>query len=391
MTNDFERQIMRIGIDANWAVYEKAGIGKYSENLIRNLLQEDKKNEYVLFFNFFKNKKKHQSEIKNITTGAKAKVSVKFIPIPGKVKEFLFQTKFPAQKIFPDDIDLYFSPYFSGIPRVGWKKMVVTIHDLAFLKFPDHRGKNISNFYLRKTKQAIESCQKVIAVSESTKNDLIKILKVDPEKIVVIYEGKDENFRLIKEKDKINKVVRKYLPKLQEFILSVGTLEPRKNLVKLIRAYSMLPYVIQKKYKLVLAGGEGWNNSDIQKEIKELNLEEKIIKLGYVKQSDLPALYNAATVFVYPSLYEGFGLPPLEAMSCGTPVITSNTSSLPEVVGSAAKLINSKSEKEITEELKNVLTSRKIQLEMKIKGIEQAKKFSWKKSAKETIDLFNKL
>lgn len=382
---------MKIGIDANWAIYEKAGIGKYSENLIRNLLQEDKKNEYVLFLNFFRNRKERLKDIKKLTKDSRAKVSIEFSPIPAKIKQWLALTSFPIRKLFKSPIDLFYSPYPAGIAKSGWKKQVVTIYDLTFLKFPEHRGSKISSYYLKTTKQAIENCQKIIAISASTKNDLVKMLKVDPDKIKVIYPSVDENFKPIKDTGKTKKIINKYLSQDQEFILSVGTLEPRKNLVRLIKAYALLPIAIKNKYKLVLVGGSGWNNSDIFKTINDLNLKDKIIKLGYVEQSDLPYIYNAAAVFVYPSLYEGFGLPPLEAMACGVPVITSEVSSLPEVVGSAAKLVNPKSEKEIAEELKNVLKSGKIQLEMKIKGIEQAKKFSWEKTAKETIKLFKEI
>lgn len=382
---------MRIGIDANWAIYEKAGIGKYSENLIKNLLKYDTKNEYVLFFNFFFNQGKHQSEIKNLIKDSKKKVTVKFVPLPGKVKEFLFQTKLPASSIYSEKIDLYFSPYFGGIPQNGWEKMVVTIHDLVFLKFPSHAGKDLSKFYLKKTREAVDKCQKIIAVSEATRKDLIKLLKTPEEKIQVIYEGRSEEFKPIKDQKTINTRLKKYGLSYGEFILSVGTLEPRKNLVSLIKAYAQLSMTIKNKYKLVLVGGAGWNNSEIDQKIQDLNLKDKIIKTGYVEQADLPYFYNAAKVFVYPSLYEGFGLPVLEAESCGTPVITSSISSLPEVTGNAAILVKPKEESEIAAALKKVLNSEKERNFYSRAGLSQARRFSWEKTAKETIKLFNKI
>ncbi len=382
---------MKIGIDANWAIYEQAGIGKYTYNLIKALLEEDKQNEYVLFFNFFRKPRKRMREITELVKDSKARVEVEVSAFPAKLREWLTQTPLTLKYVFKKDVDVLHIPHFSGVPKVGFSKMVVTIYDLAFTKFPDHRGVKISNYYLKRTKQAVENCQKVIAISKTTKKDLEKLLGVSSSKIDVTSLGVGSEFKPIKDSQLINRTIKKYLPIKENFILSVCTLEPRKNLPRLIKAYSMLSFDLQRKYKLVLIGGKGWNNREVFQTINDLNLKEKVYLPGYVLQEDLPYIYNAATVFAYPSLYEGFGLPVLEAMSVGLPVITSNISSLPEIAGKAAEFVNPQKEEEIASALKKILLSENYQKILKKKGLKQAEKFSWQKTARETIKIYEKL
>lgn len=174
-----------------------------------------------------------------------------------------------------------------------------------------------------------------------------------------------------------------------KYILAVCTLEPRKNLVRLVRAYALLPNTLRQKYSLVLVGKSGWNNQELNQTIRDLNLTDKVKMTGFVQDQDLPYFYNGAAVFAYPSLYEGFGLPPLEAMSCGAPVLTSKVSSLTEVVEDAALTVDPYNEEEIARHLKSILTSSKIAQSLREKGLAQAKKFSWDKAAKETIKVYN--
>lgn len=380
---------MKIGIDANWAIYEQAGIGKYTYNLIKALLETDKKNEYILFFNFFRRQRQRMQIIKDLVQNSNAKVEVEVTVFPSSIRELLSQTSFSLKYLYKKDFDVFHSPFFSGIPKAGFPKMAVTIHDLAFMKFPEHKGEKISKYYLKRTKLATSSCKRIIAVSENTKKDLINLLDIPEKKIEVIYEGVNSEFHRYKQKD-TKKRVKKYLQK-HEFILSVCTLEPRKNLHRLVIAYSMLPFDLRQKYKLVLVGGSGWNNEELFKTIQDLNLTNQVIMPGFISDKDLPYFYNAAKVFVYPSLYEGFGLPVLEAMACGTPVIAGKTSSIPEIAGKEAALINPYKEEEIAYFLKKILLSEKLQKSMSEKGIKQAKKFSWEKTAIETIKVYENI
>ncbi len=380
---------MNIGIDANNILFEKAGVGKYSLNLINNLIKIDRKNHYFLYFNFLRQRKQRIAQVNKLLLNPLPKnVKLRFLNFPARWQEFLFSTPFPAKKIINDDLDLFYASYPTGIPKNGFKKMITTVHDLAFLRFPEHRGKKLSNYYLKRHKIALKNCIKIIVPSKATKKDLQDMLDIDGKKITVIYEAADSRFKVIHDQRLISNISSKYFDPEIEYILSVGTLEPRKNLPRLIEAYSQLPNKLTQKYKLVLVGASGWNNNLLTKTIENLNLKDKVIITGFASDDDLAYIYNKASIFIYPSLYEGFGLPPLEAMSCGLPVITSNVSSLPEVVGNAAILINPNNEDEIMQAAKKLLLDQKVKDKLIKKGLVQAKKFSWQKTAEQTLSVF---
>jgi len=228
----------------------------------------------------------------------------------------------------------------------------------------------------------------IIAISNSTKQDLIRYFQVPEEKITVTHLAADECFQPLPF-DKVQVFREKYGLDFP-FILYVGTLEPRKNLPTLIKAF----YYLKKKnihHKLVIAGGKGWKYDPIFQTISDLNLIKDIHFTGYVPKEDLPLLYNAADAFVYPSLYEGFGLPPLEAMACGCPVITSNTSSLPEVVGDAGIMINPCDYDKLAEAIDNIISDTDLKIQFSKMGQVRAAQFSWNKCAEETLKIYNDL
>lgn len=380
---------MKIGIDASWAIYEKAGVGQYTLNLVRALLA-DKRHEYVLFFNFFSRRQERLKQIDAITAGAKANFEVHFSYIPVALKERLTYLPFSLKNFYKKEVDVFHAPFFSGAATKAFDKNVVTIHDLTFLKFPEHRGPKLSRYYLERTKLATNRAHKIIAVSEATKKDLVELLKINSSKIAVIAEGLNFNFQNI-QNSSTGSVVKKYLRNGQKYILSVGTLEPRKNLGRLVKAYSLLPHNLRRDYKLVLVGQSGWNNGELVKNINNLNLKSSVILPGYIPAEDLPHLYRRASLFVYPSLYEGFGLPLLEAMASGIPVITSDVSSMPEVAGKAAVLINPYKEEEIAGAIKRVLTQPKIDQTLRKRSLIQAHKFRWSKTAAQTIKVYEEV
>lgn len=380
---------MTIGIFANTLLFEKAGIGQYGRSLVKNLAKIDKKNKYILYFSFIRKKKRRQEQIKEIFGKSIPKnFRIKIFPYPAAWIDYFFTTRISVQKLIKDELDVYFSPYVNGIPKNGFRKMIFMCHDLVFVRFPEHRGRKLSNYYLKRHINAAKVCKKIIVPSFATRKDLKQFLSVPLKKIRVIYEAADIRFRKISDQKKIDLIVSKYFNPGQKFILSVATLEPRKNLIKIIEAYCLLPHALKRQYKLVLVGAKGWNNEKLLKSIRDLNLQDKVVLPGFVLDEDLAYIYNKASLFVYPSLYEGFGLPPLEALSCGTPVISSNNSSLPEVIGSAGVLINPVDEKELARTIEKVLTKETLQGKLKFKGLEQARKFSWQKSAEETLKLF---
>jgi len=385
---------MNIGIAANCVIFERAGIGKYAQNLLQNLLKIDKRNQYFLYFTFIRHRQERERKIRQIFGGYK-NVQIKIFPLPAAWLDFLTTTSLPLNGLFKERLDLYFAPYVAGIPRVfspkNPPKMIFTCHDLVFLRFPEHRGSRLSNYYLKRHQIAIKNSQKIIVPSAATKKDLIKFLNVPPQKIVLIPEAADERFRPIRDKNQIKSIISRYFDPQIKYILSVGTLEPRKNLAKLVEAFSLLPHQILRQYRLVLVGGQGWNNDQLSKTITNLNLKEKVILPGFVKDEDLPYIYNGASVFVYPSLYEGFGLPPLEAMACGVPVVAAKTSSLPEVVGKAGILIDPQDEMALAKAIKKLILNPKLAKKMAQKGIARAKNFSWSLAARQTLKVFKTL
>lgn len=392
---------MNIGIDANYLIFEKAGIGKYTQNIIKNLLKIDRKNHYFLYFSFFRHSSNRRKEIDEFLSQIKSKkVTVRISHLPAAWQEWLTGSPIPPFRFFGDKLDIFFAPYAASVPKSRYwgkdqkpPKIVTTVHDLVFLRYPEHRGKKLSQFYLKRHQIAAQNSQKLMAVSLSTKEDLINLLKVDTRNIKVVYEAADIKFRPLKKKEvsRARQIIGQYFNPKTKYILSVGTLEPRKNLARLITAFSLLPNALKQKYQLVLVGGKGWNNRTLLQTINNLNLKDRVILTGFVKDDDLPYIYNQASIFVYPSLYEGFGLPVLEAMAAGVPVVTSNLSSLPEVAGRATCLINPTDEKAIAQAIVKVLSQPKFAQKLIKQGFIQAKKFSWGKAAQETLDLFEKI
>jgi len=311
------------------------------------------------------------------------------------------------------EIDVYFNPHFFNAPVSRKCRKVITFHDLSFVRYPEFFSwrKRLWQRFLIGAKKEAKTADQIIAVSESTKDDLVNLFKIKEEKIKVIYSGVGEQFKPIcaiqersgdfchceeRSDEAISSdnqrdcfVARQEraprndrLP--QRFILYFGTIEPRKNIIGLIKAFELLK---DKEIKLVIAGAKGWLCQDIFKAASQSKRNQDIFFTGFVREEDKPYLYNLAELFVYPSFFEGFGFPPLEAMACGVPTIVSNTSSLPEVVGPAAIMINPYDISEIAWAIEIALSDKELREKMKQEGIEQAKKFSWDKTSQETLEL----
>jgi glycosyltransferase involved in cell wall biosynthesis len=225
--------------------------------------------------------------------------------------------------------------------------------------------------------------KKIITESYHAKEDICQMFDVDPKKIVVIYAGIDQSFKPVNDLQFLNSVQKKYnLP--NHFILYVGSFLPHKNLLTLVRAYNILPTWLKNDFRLVLAGHHGWNHENIKKLVIDLGLEKNVIFPGFIAQEDLPFLYKLADTFAFPSLYEGFGLPVLEAMACGTPVVAANSSSIPEVVGDAGMLLSPKDLDAWAYALKRVLTQPELTEKMIAKGLERVSRFDWDETARQT-------
>lgn len=364
---------------------------EYTINLLRNLFSVDKKNTYVLFFNSFKRPKVNLSEFEKYKN-----VSIKIYRYPNKLLNFLFwYFGWPKIDKLIGGTDVIFSP---NIIFSAWSKKtkaVFTIHDLSFERCPEtFSAKRRLWHMLINPKKLCRSADKIISVSDSTKNDLREIYQISEAKIKTIYSGISESFKIINRNDpKLIEVKNKYnLP--YKFILYLGTIEPRKNIIGIIRAYNQFRKINHSElnaYKLVIAGASGWKQEQIFKEIKNSPFKNDIIFSGFIDDEDKPAIYNLASLFIYPSFLEGFGFPPLEAISCGVPVITSNNSSFPEITGRAGTMIDPDRPDEIFQAMKNILLDKNLRENLIKKGLEQAKKFNWQKTAREFLEVMQNL
>jgi len=380
---------MKIGIDISQIVYG-TGVSVYARNLIenllkidrenQNLLKIDRENQYLLFASSLRRKKELHRYIA-ILLKRYPNVSAKIFPFPPTLLSFIWNSLhvLPIEN-FIGNIDIFFSSDWTQ-PPAKRAKLVTIVHDLVPWRYPKTLTKKIIATHYNRMKWVKKEVDAIIVDSQSTQNDLIKIVKIPKRKIYVIYPGIDKRRFYLQSEEKINQIKRKY--GLSNYILAVSTREPRKNFIRIIEAFKKLSTQggpassrKNKNLQLAIAGKYGWGNNSSKLKVKNSKL------LGYVPDEDLAPLYSGAQCFVYPSLYEGFGLPILEAMACGCPVITSNTSSMPEVAGEAAILINPRKTIEITQAIDKIINSKKLAEKLSKKGIEQAKKFSWEKTAR---------
>jgi glycosyltransferase involved in cell wall biosynthesis len=266
---------------------------------------------------------------------------------------------------------------------------VYTLHDLIFLHYPEYHLPYNRWYLTFAMPRYLRAAEVVITPSECSRQDAIKFYRLPAAKIKVIYEAASPIFKPTADTEHLRRVRQTYqLP--DKFILHVATIEPRKNLGRLLDAFQSL-LAEWPDLRLVLIGKKGWLYEEFFQKLKTLGLEERVIFPGFVAEADLPACYQLAQVFVYPSLYEGFGLPPLEAMACGTPVVSSNSSSLPEVVGSAGLLVDPTDTAALTAALHRVLTDDHLRADLQQRGLAQAQKFSWQKAGEELVAVYRLL
>jgi glycosyltransferase involved in cell wall biosynthesis len=344
--------------------YRSAGINWYIYNLLKYLPEADERIRYTVFL----------SE-REYAGASGLRLQLSRLPTHRPPARILWEQAVQPWSIRSGEVDLLHSPAFVS-PLIVNCPTVITVHDLSFLLYP--KGfRRWNRGYLRLfTRLSVAKARRVIAVSQSTRDDLLHFYGLPTEKVDVIHNGVDPHFRCLADDEVAQFRARRGLP--ERFILFVGTLEPRKNVTRLIEAYAQLPPSCPP---LMLVGGKGWLYDEVLSKVEELSLAERIRFVGYVAAEELPWWYNAAELFVYPSLYEGFGLPPLEAMACGTPVITSTASSLPEVVGQAGMLIDPTDVQALASALARVLGDATLQAQMKEAGLEQAARFSWPRTA----------
>jgi glycosyltransferase involved in cell wall biosynthesis len=367
---------MHIGIDAHAIGARQGGNETYIKNLIESLAEIDGENRYTVYHANARAAEEWRGRFPNF--------AVRLLPPPTPLVRVPVALAFEL-RLRPVDLlhVQYTAPPFCPAP------VVVTIHDLAFEHLPEtftRRG----SFQLKLTvRRTAKKAARIATVSEYSRQDLIRTYKLPPEKIVVTHNGVEPRFSPSPGSPDETQAIRRRFGIEHDYILAVGSLQPRKNLVRLIRAYADLRNQHASfTHQLVIVGRKLWLTEQIFKEVARQKWVKDVILTDYVDDQDLPALYRAAALFVYPSLFEGFGLPPLEAMACGTPVITSNTSSLPEVTGDAAILIDPYNDEQLSRSIISIVNDRTLQAQLREKGISQARKFTWRTAAEQTLQLY---
>lgn len=369
---------MNIGIDIRPLMTPvRTGVGEYTYELLNALFEIDRKNQYFLFYNSYENIDKHLPGWKYD--------NVHFVRSRWPNKIFNFCQKFLSwpkiDKLLLKNLDHFFSPNFNFTALGKDVKKILTVHDLSYEFFPEYFSfkQKLWHWLINPKKQCLKT-NIILVPSENTKRDLVNFYQIPENKIRVFYPGLSSVFKNTVEQHK-----KLELP--ANYILFLGSLEPRKNILGIIEGYETAFNSLPLPYNLVIAGAPGWKNKEIFKKIEKSPLKQKINFIGYIKSEDKPELYHRASAFVYPSFYEGFGFPVLEAMFSGIPVITSNRSSMPEITGSFAWLVDPNKPAQISAGLIKILNDEKFKNELVAKAKEKSLTFSWEKAAKEFLEI----
>jgi glycosyltransferase involved in cell wall biosynthesis len=366
---------MRIGIDIRPLMQARySGVSHYTLHMLRALFAHDTVNQYVLFYNSHKEVVLPKFIGENITYCR--------LQYPNKLfNAALAFLRRPYVDELMDGVDVLYVPNLNFISWSPRCQTVMTVHDLSFMRFPEFFGHKMRLWHqITRPEKIFKKATALVAVSENTKRDLVDLLGIGPDKIKVLYEGVDPDCYVFTQDDpRLSQVREKYhLP--QKFILYLGTLEPRKNIETLIEAYQTL----ETDAELVIAGGAGWKTESIYKLAKN---NSKIHFIGYINAQDKGALYNLAHIFVYPSYYEGFGLPLLEAMACGVPVIAGSNSAQVEVVVNSGILIDPYNVNDVAQAIQLLLSDQDVYTYYKEAGLKRAEQFSWDKAGKQLLQI----
>jgi len=380
---------MRVGIDYTAAVCQGGGIGRYTRNLIRSLAELDAESQYTL-----------------LVAGGwgegdglgqwPTNFRVRSVPLSERWMHILWQRlrlPLPVQ-VVTGSLDLFHSPDFV-LPPVGRTPAVLTVHDLSFLRVPEHFVAGFREYLEGAVFRAVARARHILADSESTRRDVLELLHVAPDRVTVIYPGVESRFEPVLDRARLEQVRTRYrLP--GRFILGLGTLQPRKNFQGLVDAFERLlrdrgdePEV--RDVHLVIVGGKGWMYEELVTGVEASGLSERVHFAGFAADGDLPAIYSLATIFAFPTWYEGFGIPVVEAMACGTPVVAADNSSLPEAVGEAGLMVNAADLDGLADALARLLADEALRERLVAAGRDQARRFLWQESARKLLAVYRSL
>ena len=368
---------MTIGLEARWITLPTTGFGNYANNLVNLMPHIDSARRYVVYSN---------QSVPEATLPLCKNLEIRVLSRRSAIYKHL---ALPNSVRRTRDIDLFHFLY-NAPPFVFPVPYILTIHDISYVHVPNMINIRDRLSITLQLPLTATRARHIIAVSQNTKDDVTKFLGIDPGNITVVYEGVGKQFSTITDPLVIRRVVDKYhLP--ERYLLYVGTYLPHKNLATLLRAFGMVRARKSCGYMLVLAGSKGRNYAAIQRLVAELRLTESVKCIGFVDDEDLPVVYALSDLFVFPSLYEGFGLPLLEAMACETPVLTSNSSSLSEVGGDAVEYFDPMSQEELAYKILFLLDNPSRRDELVAAGKRRVAKFTWQRAAEETIGVYDRV
>lgn len=369
----------RIGIDAHMVGARETGNETYVLNLLQSLPQvdADRRFEYKVI-TLDPNEALKRLDNRTDFEFVQVKPAQSLIRIPISMPLLAIRDRLALLH------STYVVPPFCPCPTV------VTVHDITFQLYPQYFRARVRLILSLLVPFSMRRADMVITVSNSAKQDIVTRYNIPEEKIVVTHEAAAPHFRVLQDRNSLAEVKARYgIDK--DFFLAVGNLQPRKNIRRLVEAYGHLPASVRSRYQLVIVGQALWKHSDVYEAVAERHMQPNVTFTGYVPDEDLVLLYNAATLFVYPSLYEGFGLPVLEAMASGTPVVTSCVSSLPEVAGEAAILVNPTDVNEIMSAMTAVVSNPDLARRLSEHGLRRAASFSWEQTARETLEVYKEI
>jgi glycosyltransferase involved in cell wall biosynthesis len=374
---------VRIAIDYTAAINQRAGIGRFVRNLVGSLIALDTTDQFVLV---------HAAPNDGIADAIPeaANVATRELRLPERWMSILWhRLRLPIPIDWATGpVDIFHAPDFV-LPPVRRGRRVLTVHDLAFLLYPECADTRLREYLMRVVPRSVRAADFVVADSANTQNDVICMLGADPDRTAVVPGGVEARFRAASP-DAVAEL-RTRLDLNTPFILSIGMIEPRKNWQGLIRAYSEARVRHHLPHRLVLAGPRGWLWESIFEERDRSPFRNDVVFLGFVPDADLPTLYTAADLFAFPSFYEGFGLPPLEAMACGTPVVVSDAASLPEVVGDAGLTVAADDVDALAEALARVLLDASLHASLRDAGLARAATFTWQVAAERLLDIYHRV
>jgi len=366
---------MRVAIDTR--KIHDFGIGTYIRNLLRQLARIDADSEYILL-------------CREADLGIAAQLGPNFRSVREPSPNYSLREQIHVPWLLRRERpDVYHAPHYVLPPAIRCRS-VVTIHDCIHLMFPQYLPNRAAYAYARASMwAAARRSNRILTVSEASKRDILQLFNVKPEKIVVVYNAIDEHFSATPSEEHVERIRERYQLD-HKFVLYVGNIKPHKNLVRLIEAFSQLRRT-HDDLKLLIIGDEISRLPALRRAVHRHKLHKHVRFLGYLKDDTLTVLYRLASVFVFPSLYEGFGLPPLEAMASGTPVVTSNVSSLPEVTGDAAVLVDPYDVDSIVDGIRRILDDPRLAEELRVKGLKRAREFSWERSVEKTQRVYREV